>query len=273
MKNDKISDASKAGFGLLIDSILEVSTDSGAEIAKESISHLAGELAIDSISSFIPGVNGAINTYRRVQSEKNLRTLIYHLNDHYEELISNLNQQTKENREKLDKLLQFILEIVTDEYQEEKIEYMANGYLFLTKHDEITSDFVMHYYDMLKQLRMVDISVLQLYYKNSYLVNDDEERETFEHVMENHGMSYEQYNSVKDNLIRYGLLEVEVKDNVVKDIGELERGINKLVSYIKHVDKKGLKRAPKVSTVKVKQKTKERIKLSKFGRDFYEFFT
>lgn len=64
--------------------------------------------------------------------------------------------------------------MLIDEYQKEKNEYMINGYIYLTDHAEITSDFVMHYYDLLKQLRMVDISVLRLYYKIRYFFDSEE---------------------------------------------------------------------------------------------------
>ncbi|MGJ9458518.1 hypothetical protein [Oceanobacillus sp. CF4.6] len=274
MKNEKgkFADSSKTGFGLLTESLLDVGTDIGAKVAKESISHIAGELMIDTASSFLPGVGGAISSYKRVRAEKNLKELIYHLNDNHKKLTESLSKQTDENREKLDNLLQFVLEMATEEQQVEKIEYMVNGYIYLTEHEEITSDFVMHYYDMLKQLRMVDISVLRLYYGGSYLYESEENQETFQSVMKKHGMSYDQYNSVRETLRRNGLLELKVKDDVDDDMSKLEDGINKIVAYIEHVNGKSKSRPPKISKVKIKQKSKERIKLSKLGRNFYEFF-
>ncbi|MFD1064400.1 hypothetical protein [Oceanobacillus locisalsi] len=273
MKNrGKIADGSKAGFGLVTDSLLDVGADMGAEAAKESITSLAGELFLDGMSSFVPGVSGAVSTYKRKRAEKNLTELVYHLHKSHDKLIENLSKQTEENQEKLDKLLHFILEIVVDEYQEEKIEYMVNGYIHLTEHEEITSDFVMHYYDMLKQLRMVDIAVLRLYCKKYYLYDSEEAQETFQSVMEKHGMSYEQYNSVRETLKRNGLLELEIKDDVDKDMTKLEEGINKIVSYIGHINSNKKSSPPRIAKVDIKQKSKERIKLSKFGRNFYEFF-
>src|SRR5690625_6454017 len=80
----KFTDGSKTGFGLLTDSLLDAGTDMGAEVVKESISHLAGELIVDTASSFIPGVGGAISSYKRIRVEKNLKALIYHLHDNHE---------------------------------------------------------------------------------------------------------------------------------------------------------------------------------------------
>lgn len=225
----------------------------GAEVAKESISLLAGELMVDTASSLLPGVGGAISSYKRIRAEKNLKELVYHLHDNHERLVGNLSKQTDENRKKLDNLLQFVLEMATEEHQEEKIEYMVNGYIYLTEHEEITSDFVMLYYDMLKQLRMVDISVLRLYSRGSYLYDSEENKETFQDVMEKHGMSYDQYDSVRETLKRNGLLELEIKSDVDDDMSKLEDGINKIVAYIELVNSKSKSKPPKISKVKIKQ--------------------
>src|SRR5699024_2811504 len=99
-----------------------------------------------------------------------------------------------------------------------------------------------------------------------------ENQETFREIMEKHGMSYEQYNSVRETLIRNGLLELEIKDDVDDDMNKLEDGINKIVAYIDHINSNRKSRPPRISKVKVKQKSRERIRLSKFGRSFYKFF-
>lgn len=272
MKKEKgrFLDGLDTGLGLLIDSLLDAGSDMGAEATKESISNLAGELTIDTASSLIPGVSGAVFSYKRIRAEKNLKEFVYQLHEKQEKLIENLSKQTIENRVKLDNLLYFVLEMTTDEHQEEKIEYMVNGYIYLTEHEEITSDFVMHYYDMLKQLRMVDISVLRLYYRGFYL--HDQNQETFRDVMEKHGMSYDQYNSVKETLKRNGLLELLVKDDVDDDMSKLEDGINNIVAYIDHLKSRKKSSPPKIPKVKIRQKSKEKIKLSKFGINFYKFF-
>src|SRR5699024_4941514 len=138
-----------------------------------------------------------------------------------EELIDNLNKQTEENKEKLDKLLEFIIEAVVDEFQEEKVKYMTNGYIYLTKHVDITDDLVMHYYDVMKQLRMVDISVLRLYFRRRYHFDSQDKEDTYQDVLERYGMSIEQYKSVRENLKRIGLLELEIKDDVENDMNKL----------------------------------------------------
>jgi|SRR5690625_861653 len=269
---EKFSDGAKQSVGLLINSLIDVGTDMGSEVLKEYTTNVVSDLTVDTVSSLIPGIGGAISAYRRIRTEKNLKRLIYHIQEHNEKLLENLYKQTEANRKKIDELLQFILEIAIEEYQEDKIEYMVNGYINLTRHKDISSDFVMHYYDVLKQLRMVDISVLRLYYINRYFYKSTKEKETFQDVMERHGMTQEQYNSVRETLRRIGLLEIELKDNLSDNIDKLEDGINQLVGYIDHINRGRKTRAPKISKLKIKQKQRENYQLSKFGKDFYDFF-
>lgn len=271
-KDGKLADASKVGLGLIIDSILDVGAEESTEIIKESIPHIAGEVSVDILSSMIPGVSGAIQSYKRVRAEKNLQLFVEQLHEKHNDLIKNLQKQTEKNRKKIDQLLLYILEITIDEYQEEKIEYIVNGYLNLTTHQEFTSDFVMHYYDMLKQLRLVDLSVLKLYNQNVYMDANISYHETYVDVMDKHGISYEQYNSVKETLLRYDLLKLELKEDTNDDMNKLESEINKIVSYIEHIRKNKRTRPPKLSKVKIRQRSRERIKISKFGREFYDFF-
>src|SRR5699024_6596622 len=138
-----------------------------------------------------------------------------------EQVFNNLYNQTEENRNKLDKVLEYIIDIVVEEYQEEKIKYMANGYLNLTEHIDVSEDFVMHYYDMLKQLRVVDISVLRLYFRQKYHFIDKRMAETYQDVLERHNISIVQYKSVRENLLRMGLLELKIKDNLESDMSSL----------------------------------------------------
>lgn len=74
MKYDKgkLLDGSKEGASLLIDSLLDVGTDVEAELLKGSVTNMASELMIDTVSSLVPGIGGAISSYKRIRAEKNL---------------------------------------------------------------------------------------------------------------------------------------------------------------------------------------------------------
>src|SRR5699024_701010 len=133
-KKEKVVDGTKVSLGLLTESILQTATDAGKELIKDTIADNTKELLIDTVGSLIPGVAGAVSSYKRIRAEKNLEILIYYLQAKNEQVFNNLYNQTEENRNKLDKVLEYIIDIVVEEYQEEKIKYMANGYLNLTEH-------------------------------------------------------------------------------------------------------------------------------------------
>lgn len=63
------------------------------------------------------------------------------------------------------------MDYVIDEQQEGKIQYTVNGLLYIINHEQTSDDFILIYYDVLKELRMVDISVLRLMYNNRYVVD------------------------------------------------------------------------------------------------------
>lgn len=132
------------------------------EVAKKSIASAAGDLAVDAASSFIPGVSGAVQGYKRARFERNMIRVAEELNLKMKSLQSNLDSKTSEQKEQIDRLFQYVIDSAIDEQQEEKIKYMVNGFVQITKHDFLSEDFVLTYYDVLKELRIIDISVLRL---------------------------------------------------------------------------------------------------------------
>lgn len=271
-KDDKTKDVVGEGSALLTESLLEAGTDLGADILKNSVTHVAGELAIDTVSSFIPGISGAFSSIKRKRSEKNIIAFVEHLHSKREILLENLNNKTEENRLKIDEMMHHIFENVTNESQVEKIEYMANGFFRLSEHESFTEDFVLLYYDILKQLRMVDISVLKMYYHNFYVTyeNSNHVKITYQDIMNKYDLSQEQYLSVRLNLVRIGLLEVEIEDSIENDLNALMKSIVDLQeNYDKILTGKKTK---KVAKPKLKFKEKEKLKMNKFGREFYSFF-
>src|SRR5699024_753549 len=119
----------------------------------------------------------------------------------------------------------------------------------------------------------VDIAVLKIHYNNKYTfyLESNEERESFQDVMVKHGLSYEQYLSVRENLRRLGLLEITSEDNVEENLKELQESISKMKSHYDRV--LNGKRSKKIKEPKIKLKVKEKMNINKFGRNFYEFFS
>lgn len=269
MNEGKRKDLKKTGNELALDTFLDVGSEAGAEIAKKSIASAAGDFAADAVSSIIPGLSGAVQNFKRIRFERNMKKVTEELHSKLTEVHSNLESKTVEQREQIDELFQYVLDAAMDEQQEEKIKYMINGFISITEHDSISEDFVLTYYDVLKELRIIDISVLRLMYSSRYFF-DQESRETFQDVMERHGITYEQYEAVRRNLLRIGLLTTKTDLNVADDIKEISKTFKDLISYLDKLTASKPGRLPKLKEPKLK--SKEQLEISKFGRDFVKFF-
>ncbi|MCR2822755.1 hypothetical protein [Lederbergia panacisoli] len=270
MSKDKRKDIQEAGKGLALDTVLSVGSDTAAEIAKESITSIIGDLLVDTASSLLPGISGAVQGYKRVRFERNITIFTEQLYSNIDTIRVNLETKTNEQKEKIDQLFNIVLDYVIDEQQEDKIQYMVNGFLNLTNHEKVSDDFVLTYYDVLRELRMVDISVLRLMYNSRYIIGNDT-TETFRDIMERHGLSYEQYQSVRRNLQRIGLLITKTDLNVTDDLEEIVKKFKELYAYLDKATNPKYKRSlPKLRLPKLK--SKENLELSKFGKDFVRFF-
>lgn len=270
MSESRRKDIKQTGNELILDTVLSVGSNTAANIAKESIPSMAGDMLVDTVSSLVPGVSGAVQSYKRVRFEQNIKTFTEELYSKIEEVRLNLESKTFEQKKQIDQLFQYVLDYVIDEQQEEKIQYMVNGFLNITEHDHVSNDFILTYYDVLRELRMVDISVLRLMYTSRYAF-DQESRETFRDIMGRHGISYEQYEAVRRNLLRIGVLTTKTDLNITDDLKEISKVFKELYSFLdKLTNPKFTRSLPKLKEPKFK--SKENFEISKFGRDFVEFF-
>lgn len=269
MDRDKKEDVKQSRREFALDTFLTVGSELGAEVAKKSIASTAGDLAIDAASSFLPVVSGAVQGYKRARFERNMLRVSEELNLKVESIQSNLESKTNEQKEQIDRLFQYVLDSAIDEQQEEKIKYMVNGFVQITDHDFVSEDFVLTYYDVLKELRVVDISVLRLMNSTHFWI-PDVARETFHDVMERHGISYDQYEAVRRNLLRIGLLTTRTDLNVVDDLKEISKTFKDTFSYLEKLSNPKSNRLPKLKEPKFK--SKEQFEISRFGKDFISFF-
>ncbi|MFJ8458910.1 hypothetical protein ACIQ57_07235 [Lysinibacillus xylanilyticus] len=56
-----------------------------------------------------------------------------------------------------------ILNTAIDETQKDKIDFFINGFINIAQCETINEDFVLIFYDLLSELRLVDLTVLKLY--------------------------------------------------------------------------------------------------------------
>ncbi|MFB8734739.1 hypothetical protein ACEQPO_15035 [Bacillus sp. SL00103] len=65
MNDSRRKDIQQTGRELALDTFLNVSSDTFADIAKESITSMTGDILVDATSSLIPGISGAVQSYKR----------------------------------------------------------------------------------------------------------------------------------------------------------------------------------------------------------------
>lgn len=269
MERGKKEDLKSTVKDSALDVILNVGSGTVADIAKETFAGMLQELLVDTGASLIPGVSGALSSYKRSRFERNIRNFTDELYTKIEEIRINLENKTEEHKNKIDQLLSYVMDYVIDEQQADKIKFMVNGFVNITEHEQITEDFVLTYYDVLKELRMVDISVLKL--MASYYLMGNVEDGNYRDVMERHGLNYDQYESVRKNLLRKGLLITKTELNINNDLEEISKKFKELYVYLeKLTNPKRTGPLPKLKEPKFK--SKDNLQMSRFGRDFVEFF-
>lgn len=268
MREDRKKDMKDAGKEMFIDSFLNVGSEAGAEIVKQTVASAAGDLLVDTAASFIPGASGMYQNFKRNQHEKNMVRLYSELHLRMEEIRMNLETKTQEQKDHFDEQFKHVLVAVSDEQQEEKIKYMVNGLVHISEHDQVSDDFVLTYYDVLKSLRLVDIGVLKLMHDAKYAF-DQSSRDSYTDIMDRHGITQEQYEAVRRNLHRIGLLTTKIDINIADDLEAIVKSIKDINTYLEKVGKKNTN-LPRLKEPKIK--SKENFEIAKFGRDFINFF-
>lgn len=275
-------DKMDAAKSFLTENVLAVVADYTKEAAKDYIKNviangsieLVASVGIDVAGSIIPGIGSAISSYRRQKQLDNLNILVTELMKKVEEIRTNFEKQTEENKKTLDSIFETVIYKAANTDQNEKIKYMVHGFTKLTAIQNVSYDISYLFYDVLDRLTLLDIAVLKISYP--FWLNNEKDIKTFEDVMNEFGIDYYQYNAVRENLYRIGLLENEYDDTLEKDLDLLVKNINNLndvVASIQETLTNPRKKMKKLNNnSKVKLKAKDRLKISKFGIEFIKFF-
>lgn len=270
----------------LFENILQISVNYGAEMAKEvaqqaaleATSEMGVNVLIDATSSMIPAVGPAITSFRNNKRMKNTELLLKELNKRQEDLQRKFEDQSQSNKEILDDIFEMVIEKISHTMQEEKIRYMVNGYSDLLELENPSFDTAYLYFDTLDKLTILDIETLKLSYPlSSEMQNSGEWPSTFSDILEKFDIDYSQYTAVRENLYRFGLLENDYDDKLDKDLENIIKAIKDIRGVTESlVDAWSSKKTPKIkklsSKSQVKLKAKDRLKISKFGRNFISFF-
>ncbi|MEW9671074.1 hypothetical protein [Ammoniphilus sp. 3BR4] len=131
---------------------LGIESGSKLELIYEGSLELAGAAT--------PIAGALINHYRFNRIEKRLNEI----NSRFDRLEKEIRQQPTDVGEFIKhKIFPLVLENVFDEQQDEKIQYIINGFETTVEHQLIDEDLTYTYFDILRQLRMAELKLLNKY--------------------------------------------------------------------------------------------------------------
>ena len=173
----------------------------------EEVFDIAAEPTVDIVSSMVfegvigsiaPGVVSAVLAYKQKRQERNYEKFLILLKERCSELEARLEKLEEESRKTFTSdYFGIISDYVLDEVQEEKIDYIVNGFVNLALIQSAKEDFVLSYYDTLRELRMVDIAILR-----TYKYAEDSAR-----IRKSYGIDLNQHRLIEQKLVRLGLLD------------------------------------------------------------------
>ena len=268
----------------LFENILSIVTEHGKDFLKENalplltneIAKQGGDLLIDYGASLIPGIGGAITEFRTNKKIRNLEVMVQAISRRNEELKKKFEKQSLGNKEVLDEIFEMVMKKIETTNQAEKIEFMINGYSEFLNLDNPSFDVAYLYFDTLDKLTILDISVLKLSYKTNTF-NDIDGFNNYTELLEAFDINYDQYVAVRENLYRLGLMQNEYDDKLAKDIKKMQIAIEEIRNSTESIlnslsGKRKIKLKSLTSKSKISLKAKDRLKISKFGKDFIRFF-
>lgn len=210
-----------------------------------------------------PGVGRIVLSYKQRRQERMLALFMEEVREKLELLNERLALLSAEAFQTFrENYFGFVTDYVLDEQQEDKIQYLVTGLINLAGMDHVNEDFVLTYYDTLRDLRIRDIAILKFY--RDLTRYNLEVRPTVLDVLQSLNLDYTQYEAIREKLFRMGLLTSKREQ-------QEDRVIENLLNIQNYVD--DLNRGKKMKLKSFKKVDKnDSYQLSKYGREFLEFF-
>lgn len=259
---EKIVDFVDSAKGPVLDIVSDlivpdVATDLVGHVATEAIATTVGELA----GVFIPGVGNMILSYKQRRFERNIEILVSELierQNEFNEYFSKLDDKIA--REVKNIYMGIVSDHTIEVTQEEKIKYIVNGYVNLTKDGHPQEDVVMMYYDTLDELSLLDIRVLKLYTQSLSSSEDN-----IYNVMDDYEFDNSQIDLIKEKISRLGLIEN-------KREGEYNKLFENVKNVMDYLDK--AQKGTKNNKFKIQKMTNLKSnELTSYGRKFLRFIS
>lgn len=235
----------------------EITEEIAGNFVPAIVAGTVGEVA----GALIPGVGGMIMSYKQARFERNIEKMISELmkrmdefNQYFAELDDKIAIQVK------NQYFGIMADHAAEATQEEKIEFIVNGYINLVKDGHPQEDVVMMYYDTLDELTLLDIRILKL--RMSQL-NDD--KDSIIQIWRDYGIDQSQTNLINKKLSRLGLIESRKES----DYEKLFDNVYNMIDYLEKNAKGARNNKLKVTNL---AKSDSNI-LTAYGSRFLKFFS
>lgn len=204
----------------IVDKLKEIT-----EPAVGPVMDMVSGLVLDGAAgAVVLGVGNLILSYKQQRTEKNLELFISQIVARQDEFNDRLNQL---DPEKLQRITNHYFGIVTDYVldvrQQEKINFIVNGYINMAGVNDLNDDTVIMYYDTLEQLTLMDIAVLKSH--TAEYRNDELNQAVLEKLVVG------QLRLINEKLVRLGLFSSENErkmnenvENVAKYLQDVQKG-------------------------------------------------
>lgn len=244
-----------------------------SHLAKEATDNLFAELLIDFGFSSVPGVSGIYQNLKLKREVEAIRQILILIEERIDEVNSLLKKMDAESRKNAEQAFEYMYEYAVEEKQKEKITYMVNGFInLITLEKAISNEFIITYYDVLRELRMVDIAVLKYMYdlKFGNCIQSKTIIEFNNEIKQEFNIDDDQIISVRRNLERLGLLSIKYSSRIVDDLNNINEQIKNIKKIFESMGSGRRNIRLKINEVSIKSSNRHEV--SKFGKEFVEFF-
>lgn len=200
--------------------------------------------------------------YKQKRQERMYNLWLENIEERVMEIEGLLAKQPKRYESIKNKYFGLISDYVLEEVQEEKIKYLANGFINTIRLETINENSILDYYDTLSQLRLVDIVVLKTFYSS-----DIDEQEYQNNLDTYKKLCIDSYKNkaIKEKLERLGLLiskRDKMENDLYKNIETMQKVIKDIISGKKINGTTSFKNIV----------TNNSYELSSYGKEFIRFF-
>lgn len=257
----------------LLTYFLDKTAQISSQLGKEATDNLFTELLIDFGFSSVPGVSGIYQNLKLKREVEAIRQILILIEERIDDVNSLLKKMDAESRKNAEQAFEYMYEYAVEEKQKEKITYMINGFInLITLEKAISNEFIITYYDVLRELRMVDIAVLKYMYdlKFGNRIQSKTIIEFNNEIKQEFNIDDDQIISVRRNLERLGLLSIKYSSRIVDDLNNINVQIKNIKKIFESMGSGRRNIRLKINEVSIKSSNRHEV--SKFGREFIEFF-